>query len=40
MENMTFITFVLDFVVMRFLFLNSFHSFLKHRKKYDFYDFK
>jgi len=36
MENMTFydfIIFVIDFVRVRFLFQNSFHSFLKHRKK-------
>jgi len=33
-----FITFDVNFVGVRFLFLNSFHSFLKHRKKYDFYD--
>ena len=35
MEDMTFydfITFVIDFVGVRFLFQNSFHSFLKHRK--------
>jgi len=43
MKSMTFydiITFVIDFVGVRFLFQNSFHSFLKHRKKYDFSDFK
>jgi len=43
MENMTFydfITFVIDVAGVRFLFQNSFHSFLKHRKKYDFYAFK
>ena len=42
MENTTFydfITFIIDFVELRFLFQNSFHSFLKHIK-YDFYDFK
>jgi len=43
MENMTFydfITFVIDFIGVRSLFENSFHRFLKHRKQYDFYDFK
>jgi len=43
MENITFydfITFVIDFVGMEFLFKKSFHSCLKHRQKYDFYDFK
>jgi len=35
MENMTFydfITYVIDFIGVRFLFQNSFNSFLKHRK--------
>jgi len=39
MENMNFydfITFVIDFVGCDFCFANSFHSFLEHRKKYDF----
>jgi len=39
MENMTFydlITFVIDFIGVRRLFQNSFHSFLKPRRKYDF----
>ena len=31
-----FVTFFIDFVGVRFLFKNSFHSFLKHSKKYDF----
>jgi len=35
-----FIIFVIAFVRVRFLFYYSIHSFLKHRKKYDFYDFK
>jgi len=36
MENITFydfVTFVIDFVGVRFLFWNPFHNFLKHRKK-------
>jgi len=40
MENMTFydfVTFVIDFVGVQFLFQNLFHNFLKHREKYDFY---
>jgi len=43
MENMTFydfITFVVDFAGVRFLCQNSFHSYLRNRKKYEFYDFK
>ena len=39
MENMTFydiITFVIDFVMVRFLLQTSFHSFLKHRKNMTF----
>jgi len=43
MENMTFygfITFVIDFVRGRFLLQIPFRSVLKHRKEYDFYDFK
>jgi len=43
MENMTFYdftTFVTNFAGVRFLFQNLFHSFLKHRKNYDFYDLK
>jgi len=43
MESMTiygFITFVIDFVGVRFLFQTSFHNFMKHSKKYDVYDYK
>jgi len=39
MENMTFYdftTFVIDFVAVRILFKNSFHSLLKHRKNITF----